>query len=200
MFERFTDRARRVVVLAQEEARLLNHSYIGTEHILLGILAEEEGIGAQALVAQGVDLPATRRAIEEMIGPGTSPPPSHIPFTPRAKKVLEYSLREAIQLKHRHIGTEHLLMGLIREGEGVAPQALQTMGVDLQATMNKVTELLEVEPQHVEPRREQFPSFRGCKHPEGQLTVSTAQGFRTVRCGICGTLVGILPEAPSEAS
>ena len=115
MFERFTDRARRVVVLAQEEARLLNHSYIGTEHILLGLIHEGEGVAAKALESLGISLEAVRSQVEEIIGQGGSSPSGHIPFTPRAKKVLELSLREALQLGHNYIGTEHILLGLIRE-------------------------------------------------------------------------------------
>jgi GNAT superfamily N-acetyltransferase len=132
VFERFTDRARRVVVLAQEEARLLNHNYIGTEHILLGLVHEGEGVGARALAALHIELEDVRRDVREIIGLGTAAPTGgHIPFTPRAKKVLELSLREAMQLGHAYIGTEHLLLGLIREGEGVAAQVLQRLGADL---------------------------------------------------------------------
>jgi ATP-dependent Clp protease ATP-binding subunit ClpC len=124
VFERFTDRARRVVVLAQEEARLLNHNYIGTEHILLGLIHEGEGVAAKALESLGISLEAVRQQVEEIIGQGGASPSGHIPFTPRAKKVLELSLREALQLGHNYIGTEHILLGLIREGEGVAAQVL----------------------------------------------------------------------------
>ena len=124
MFERFTDRARRVVVLAQEEARMLSHNYIGTEHILLGLIHEGDGIAAKALESLGVSLEAVRAQVEEIIGQGQQAPSGHIPFTPRAKKVLELSLREALQLGHNYIGTEHILLGLIREGEGVAAQVL----------------------------------------------------------------------------
>ena len=131
MFERFTDRARRVVVLAQEEARLLNHNYIGTEHILLGLIHEGEGVAAKALESLGISLEGVRGQVEELIGQGGSSPSGHIPFTPRAKKVLELSLREALQLGHNYIGTEHILLGLIREGEGVAAQVLVKLGADL---------------------------------------------------------------------
>jgi ATP-dependent Clp protease ATP-binding subunit ClpC len=131
VFERFTDRARRVVVLAQEEARLLNHNYIGTEHILLGLIHEGEGVAAKALESLGISLEKVRQQVEEIIGAGQSPPSGHIPFTPRAKKVLELSLREALQLGHNYIGTEHILLGLIREGEGVAAQVLVKLGADL---------------------------------------------------------------------
>src|SRR5205809_353081 len=130
MFERFTDRARRVVVLAQEEARMLSHNYIGTEHILLGLIHEGEGVAAKALESLDISLEAVRAQVEEIIGQGQQAPSGHIPFTPRAKKVLELSLREALQLGHSHIGTEHILLGLCREGEGVAAQVLATFGVE----------------------------------------------------------------------
>ncbi len=142
MFERFTDRARRVVVLAQEEARLLNHNYIGTEHILLGLIHEGEGVAAKALESLGISLEAVRSQVEEIIGQGGSSPSGHIPFTPRAKKVLELSLREALQLGHNYIGTEHILLGLIREGEGVAAQVLVKLGADLSRVRQQVIQLL----------------------------------------------------------
>ncbi|MEW2352879.1 ATP-dependent Clp protease ATP-binding subunit [Spirillospora sp. NPDC029432] len=142
MFERFTDRARRVVVLAQEEARMLNHNYIGTEHILLGLIHEGEGVAAKALESLGVSLEAVRRQVEEIIGQGQQAPSGHIPFTPRAKKVLELSLREALQLGHNYIGTEHILLGLIREGEGVAAQVLVKLGADLNRVRQQVIQLL----------------------------------------------------------
>ena len=142
MFERFTDRARRVVVLAQEEARLLNHNYIGTEHILLGLIHEGEGVAAKALESLGISLEAVRSQVEEIIGQGGTSPSGHIPFTPRAKKVLELSLREALQLGHNYIGTEHILLGLIREGEGVAAQVLVKLGADLARVRQQVIQLL----------------------------------------------------------
>ncbi len=142
MFERFTDRARRVVVLAQEEARLLNHNYIGTEHILLGLIHEGEGVAAKALESLGISLEAVRSQVEEIIGHGGTAPSGHIPFTPRAKKVLELSLREALQLGHNYIGTEHILLGLIREGEGVAAQVLVKLGADLSRVRQQVIQLL----------------------------------------------------------
>jgi ATP-dependent Clp protease ATP-binding subunit ClpC len=142
VFERFTDRARRVVVLAQEEARLLNHNYIGTEHILLGLIHEGEGVAAKALESLGISLEAVRNQVEEIIGQGGSSPSGHIPFTPRAKKVLELSLREALQLGHNYIGTEHILLGLIREGEGVAAQVLVKLGADLSRVRQQVIQLL----------------------------------------------------------
>jgi ATP-dependent Clp protease ATP-binding subunit ClpC len=142
LFERFTDRARRVVVLAQEEARLLNHSYIGTEHILLGLIHEGEGVAAKALESLAISLEAVRAQVEEIIGQGGSSPSGHIPFTPRAKKVLELSLREALQLGHNYIGTEHILLGLLREGEGVATQVLVKLGADLGRVRQQVIQLL----------------------------------------------------------
>ena len=129
MFERFTQSARRVIVLAQEEAGRLDHDYIGTEHLLLGLLAEGEGVGARALATLGISLPSVRVEIEKIVGRGRTPPTGHIPFTPRAKKVLELSLLEARELEDQHIGTEHLLLGLVREGEGVAAQVLGRLGV-----------------------------------------------------------------------
>src|SRR6266404_6249332 len=142
MFERFTDRARRVVVLAQEEARMLNHNYIGTEHILLGLIHEGEGVAAKALESLGISLEAVRQQVEEIIGQGQHAPSGHIPFTPRAKKVLELSLREALQLGHNYIGTEHILLGLIREGDGVAAQVLVKLGADLNRVRQQVIQLL----------------------------------------------------------
>src|SRR6476469_9271691 len=142
VFERFTDRARRVVVLAQEEARMLNHNYIGTEHILLGLIHEGEGVAAKALESLGISLDAVRQQVEEIIGQGQQAPSGHIPFTPRAKKVLELSLREALQLGHNYIGTEHILLGLIREGEGVAAQVLVKLGADLSRVRQQVIQLL----------------------------------------------------------
>src|SRR5947207_4365503 len=142
MFERFTDRARRVVVLAQEEARMLNHNYIGTEHILLGLIHEGEGVAAKALESLNISLEAVRQQVEEIIGQGQAAPTGHIPFTPRAKKVHELSLREALQLGHNYIGTEHILLGLIREGEGVAAQVLQKLGADLNRVRQQVIQLL----------------------------------------------------------
>ncbi len=142
MFERFTDRARRVVVLAQEEARMLNHTYIGTEHILLGLIHEGEGVAAKALESLNVSLGAAREQVQEAIGQGSQAPTGHIPFTPRAKKVLELSLREALQLGHNYIGTEHILLGLIREGEGTAAQVLESLGADPQAVRQEVIQLI----------------------------------------------------------
>jgi ATP-dependent Clp protease ATP-binding subunit ClpA len=142
MFQRFTDRARRVVVLAQEEARMLNHNYIGTEHILLGLIHEEEGVAAKALESLRIGLDVVRQQVEEIIGQGQGQRQGQIPFTPRAKKVLELSLREARQLGHTYIGTEHILLGLIREEEGVAAQVLVKLGADLNRVRQKVIQLL----------------------------------------------------------
>jgi ATP-dependent Clp protease ATP-binding subunit ClpA len=142
MFERFTDRSRRVVVLAQEEARVLNHNYIGPEHILLGLVHEGEGVAAKALTELGVSLHAVREQIEELIGRGQQGMRGHIPFTPRAKRVLELSLREALQLGHNYIGTEHILLGILREGENVAAQVLVRMGTDLNRVRLEVVKLV----------------------------------------------------------
>src|SRR6201999_1339643 len=128
MFERFTSRARHTVVLAQEEARLLNHNYIGTEHLLLGLLGEPESVAGTVLAGYGLTREGTRKKVTDMVGPGKKAPSGHIPFTPRAKKTLELSLREALALGHNYIGTEHILLGLIREGDGVAAQILGAHG------------------------------------------------------------------------
>src|SRR6266568_3654956 len=162
MFERFSDRARRVVVLAQEEARMLNHNYIGTEHILLGLIHEGEGVAAKALESLSISLDAVRQQVEEIIGQGQAAPTGHIPFTPRAKKVLELSLREALQLGHNYIGTEHILLGLIREGEGVAAQVLQKLGADLNRVRQQVIQLLS--------------GYTGGKGEPGSPTEQTPQG------------------------
>jgi ATP-dependent Clp protease ATP-binding subunit ClpA len=146
MFERFTDRARRVLVLAQEEARLLNHNFIGTEHILLGLIHEEEGVAAKALESLGIGLDAVRIKVMDTIGPAGSSMTGSPPFTPRAKKVLELSLREALQLGHNYIGTEHMLLGIVREGEGVAAQVLVAMGADLAVVRQAVIQRLSMLP------------------------------------------------------
>jgi ATP-dependent Clp protease ATP-binding subunit ClpC len=146
MFERFTDQARRVVVLAQEESRILNHNYIGTEHLLLGMLHEGEGGAATALQAMGIGLEAVRQQVEETVGRGKENPSGHIPFTPRAKKVLELSLRESLQLGHDYIGSEHILLGLIREGDGLAAQILVRLGADLAGVREQVLRQLADQP------------------------------------------------------
>jgi ATP-dependent Clp protease ATP-binding subunit ClpA len=142
MFERFTTRARHVVVLAQDESRRLNHNYIGTEHLLLGLLAEPQGVARQALDAVGVSLEQARARVEAVVGHGKKAPRGHIPFTPRAKKVLELGLREALSLRHDYIGTEHLLLGLIREGEGLGSKVLSQLGVDGLALRLRVLDLV----------------------------------------------------------
>ena len=152
MFERFTDRARRAVVLAQEEARMLNHGYIGTEHLLLGLVHEGEGVAAKALDAMGIGLEKVRQEVEALIGHGKGPPSGHIPFTPRAKKVLELSLRESNQLGHNYIGTEHILLGVIREGHGVAAQVLVKLGADLSRVRQQVIQLLGSQADRPGPR------------------------------------------------
>ena len=178
MFEQFTDRARRVVVLAQEEARLLNHNYIGTEHILLGLVHEGGGVGAKALASLKVGLDDVRRQVEGIIGRGGSTPSVHIPFTPRAKKVLELSLREALNLGHNYIGTEHVLLGLVQEGEGVAAQVLTRVGVTADRVRGKVIELLSAYQDEAEGRTE----ARGEPVPEWlvppQQVYAEAPGFR----------------------
>jgi ATP-dependent Clp protease ATP-binding subunit ClpC len=138
MFERFTERARRVIVLAQEEARLLDHAWIGTEHILLGLLRDGDGMAARALTELGISLDGARQAVEDMVGRGREAPSGHIPFTPRSKKVLELSLREALQLGSDYIGTEHILLALLREGDGVAAQVLVASGADLNRVRQQV--------------------------------------------------------------
>jgi ATP-dependent Clp protease ATP-binding subunit ClpA len=143
MFERFTERARRVVALAQEEARMLSHTYIGTEHILLGLLREGHGVAARALESPGISVEAVRQQIVELIGRGQQVPSGHIPFTPRAKMVLALSLREALQFGHEDIGAEHILLGLIRDGDGVAVQVLANLGADLNRTRQQVIQLLQ---------------------------------------------------------
>jgi ATP-dependent Clp protease ATP-binding subunit ClpC len=168
MFERFTDRARRVVVLAQEEARMLNHNYIGTEHILLGLIHEGEGVAAKALESLGIALEGVRQQVEEIIGQGQHAPSGHIPFTPRAKKVLELSLREALQLGHNYIGTEHILLGLIREGEGVAAQVLVKLGADLNRVRQQVLQLLSG---YQQGKPESEPGGRGEGTPSSSLVL-----------------------------
>jgi ATP-dependent Clp protease ATP-binding subunit ClpA len=166
MFKRFTDPARRVVVLAQEEARMLNHNYIGTEHILLGLIHEGQGVAAKALESLNISLEAVRDRVEEIIGQGQAAPTGHIPFTPRAKKIFELSFREALH-GHTYIGTEHILLGLVREGEGVAAQVLQQMGIDLGRTRGEVIRRLSGE------------------HPAAAETAGAAQSVEAARCASC---------------
>jgi ATP-dependent Clp protease ATP-binding subunit ClpC len=172
MFERFTNRARSTVVHAQEEARLLRHNYIGTEHVLLGLLRERDGVAAKALNALGVSSDAVRREVTEIIGEGDQSPSGHIPFTPRAKKVLELSLREALQLKHNYIGTEHILLGLIREGEGVAAQVLVRLSADLDRVRQQVTHLLAGLP---EGSSAEMPVARRTRTPAAEQVVAAAE-------------------------
>jgi ATP-dependent Clp protease ATP-binding subunit ClpC len=142
MFERFTDRSRRVVILAQEEARMLNHGSTGTEHLLLGIIHEGENVGARALSALGLSLVSVRQRIEEVVGAGSQSAGGHIPFTPRARRVLELALREALQLGHGHIGPEHILLGLVHDGGGVGAQVLARLGADAAVVRQRVIEPL----------------------------------------------------------
>jgi ATP-dependent Clp protease ATP-binding subunit ClpC len=211
VFERFTDRARRVVVFAQEEARLLNHNYIGTEHLLLGLLREGDGVAAKALESLGISLDEVRGQVENIIGQGATAPTGHIPFTPRAKKVLELSLREALQLSHNYIGTEHILLGLAREGQGVAAQVLVKQGATLDAVRSAVLKLLEgyegqvAQPEAVpatEPK--QWPVCPRCRLPLAEtvgyrvMDIPRASGEGESRavafafCQRCGTWLGTL--------
>jgi hypothetical protein len=174
MFERFTGRARRVLVLSQEEARLFNHSYIGTEHILLGLIHEGEGIAARALALTAVSLDDARQRVEETRGTVSVVPTGSPPFTPRAKKVLELSLREALQLGHNYIGTEHLLLGLVREGEGVGAQVLVSLGADLSKVRETVIGLISGYTETEE----------GEGHPPGRVSLKRSR--RTVGRGLFG--------------
>jgi ATP-dependent Clp protease ATP-binding subunit ClpC len=191
VFERFSDPARRAVVFAQEEARLLEHNYIGTEHILLGLLNVPDGVAARTLQSLGIALESVRGEVEKIIGRGGGTPSAHVLFTARAKKVLELSLRESIQFRHNHIGTEHILLGLIREGDGVAAEVLRTLGVDLSRVREHVVQVLsESEPEPV-TEGEAKPG------PEGVAFVRAASGSVTLgvtpdpqspppRCARCG--------------
>jgi hypothetical protein len=183
VFERFTDRARRVVVLAQEEARRLNHNYIGTEHILLGMSHEGEGVAAKVLASMDVSLDDVRRQVHEIIGAGGTAPTGHIPFTPRAKSVLELSLREALQLGHNYIGTEHILLGLIREGQGVGAQVLTSLGADLDRVRQAVIQVLSGYSDADFAREESTVPGAGSSST-AVLTAETA-GIRPARCGFC---------------
>lgn len=208
MFERFTDGARRVVVQAQEEARLLNHSYIGTEHVLLGLITDPDGVSFQALVSHKVDIKAVRQAVVEIIGRGTEAPAGTIPFTPRAKRVLELSLRESLQMGHHYIGSEHILLGLIREVEGIAAQVLTQLGVNLDDLRVTVSELAGTNPESgqlvstIRPP-EQVGRLRGsCRHLPASLAIEVHDipgtdpeatiSVRLVICAACGTTIGVL--------
>ena len=201
MFERFTDRARRVVVLAQEEARILNHNYIGTEHILLGLLREDEGVAAEALKALDISLETVRQQVEEIIGQGQQAPSGHIPFTPRAKKVLELSLREALQLGHNYIGTEHILLGLIHEGHGVAAQVLVRLGADLNRVRQQVVELVNAQEGESEVSRPFAGSPRSWERGEvlkALRVISARLEAIEQHLGISRQPDGAHGEAPSE--
>ncbi len=185
VFERFTDRARRVLVLAQEEARLSSHSFIGTEHILLGLIHEGEGVAAKALESLGISLEAVREKVEETIGPAGSAPTGSPPFTPRAKKVLELSLREALQLGHNYIGTEHMLLGLVREGEGVAAQVLVSLGADLTRVRQQVIQLISGYQGHEEPASSRFlgPAARLRETESARVPIGDSWTVQVVRGG-----------------
>jgi ATP-dependent Clp protease ATP-binding subunit ClpC len=209
LFERFTDRARRVVVLAQEDARLLNHNYIGTEHLLLGLIRERDGIAAKALESLGISLEAVRAEVEENVGTGDASPTGQIPFTPRAKKVLELSLREALQLGHNYIGTEHILLGLIREGEGVAAQVLVKLGADLSRVRRQIVQLLsgfsggeervDVTAPPIEPEAEPRCPRCGADLAEHAAYRMTAAGIALVFCWRCHVTIGAVGPRPAPA-
>ena len=210
MFERFTDPARRVVVLAQEEARLLEHNYIGTEHLLLGLVRENDGLAAQVLADLNVSLERARESVERRIGTGGGAPVGHIAFTPRAKVALELSLREALQLGHNYIGTEHILLGLLAEGEGVAVLTLAELGLEPPVVRAAVLDRaagtgVAPAPSGTGRTREDPPNCPGCwRSLEGRAAsrVITVGGdgehderrVRVVYCGACGQILGLLPE------
>jgi ATP-dependent Clp protease ATP-binding subunit ClpA len=183
MFERFTERARRVVVLAQEEARLALHNYIGTEHILLGLIHERDGVAARALEAAGVTLHAARAQVESMIGRGQQEPSGHIPFTPRAKKVLELSLREALEQKRSYISTEHILLGLLREPEGAGAQVLDLLAGPLPALYTRVLELAAAEPEEETAAAEELAAWSAAWRPEARPARVARSGESVVRVG-----------------
>jgi ATP-dependent Clp protease ATP-binding subunit ClpA len=191
VFERFTDRSRRVLVLAQDEAQLLSHNFIGTEHILLGLIHEGEGVAAKALESLGLSLDAVRAKVQETIGPVASSSTGSPPFTPRAKRVLELSLREALQLGHNYIGTEHMLLGLVREGEGVATQVLVSLGAELGRVRQAVTDMLSgfsggevAQPATAEPtleiRREAVKPEDPPRCPHCRAGLADKAAFRTI--------------------
>jgi ATP-dependent Clp protease ATP-binding subunit ClpC len=181
MFERFTDRARRVVVLAQDEARTLQHDYIGTEHVLLGLISVDGGVAARALESLGITRQAVREQVEALVGRGERPSRSgHIPFSGRAKKVLELSLREAIQLGHNYIGTEHILLGLIREADGAAAQALRRLGADLDTVRQQVIELLQQYAHGDAAQRPRHPGEPGAGHAAGGLERGLGDRLETI--------------------
>ena len=216
MFERFTDRARRVLTLAQEEASALNHSFIGTEHILLGLMEEGDGLAAQALRSLRISPEDVRAKVEEVVGGSVSTPVGSRPFTPRSKKVLELALREALQLNHSYIGTEHILLGLVREGNGVAVRVLVDLGVELgwvrQAVNNLITGGPEIQIGHLEQPADSAPQHPPAAEPSCprcRANVAESAMFRTmaiaaesdsadplslyvVYCSVCGTTLHML--------
>jgi hypothetical protein len=197
MFERFTDRARRVVVTAQEEARMLGHNHIGSEHLLLGLLHEESGVAARVLAADGITVEAARTQVEELAGPGSKSPAGHIPFTQRARKVLELSLREALEQKQRFIGTEHILLALLRDSGDVGAQVLERLGGSLAALRQRVlaeARAVAPDPAETEDSLEQggwewspAPAFSR----EGPVPPQTVIGFRELLGPIDRRLAGI---------
>jgi ATP-dependent Clp protease ATP-binding subunit ClpC len=225
MFERFTDRARRVIVLAQEEARQLKHDAIGTEHLLLGLLSERDGVAAQALAAMDITLDAARAQVEEKVGPGTAAPAGNIPFTPRAKKTLELSLREALELAHTSIGTEHILLGMVqvdtKMGAGVGVEVLRVLGAEPDAIRQQVMALIsESGPESVRGGAWSRPAAASQDPPTGPLclqcralTAETAKTaavtipgprgeplpFVAIYCGMCGATYGLLPDPTGES-
>ncbi|MQA61707.1 MAG: Clp protease [Actinophytocola sp.] len=208
MFERFTDRARAVVVRAQDEARMLNHNYIGTEHLLLGLLDENGGAAARVLESLGIDAARVRIQIEEIIGSGEQTPSGHIPFTPRAKKVMELALREALQLKHNYISTEHILLGLIREGEGVAAQVLVALGVELKQVRTAVVDQLEGGVTTVDPAPSRSEAAKQALSEAQQLAGGAPLGSHHLLAALAGAdgsmaarvlaELGVHPEAIAE--
>jgi ATP-dependent Clp protease ATP-binding subunit ClpC len=203
MFERFTDRARRVVVLAQEEARLLGHDHIGTEDLLLGLVAEDEGVAARALEGLGIDIQTARAAVEKIVGPGPGSPGGHIPFTPQAKRTLESSMREALALGHNHIGTEYILLGLLRserESSSAAGRVIVELGLDLERVLDQVHSLLG----GVHVPAGEGPACARCGSALADaLTTTEVQvpahdgampiAVLFVRCAECGAVAGLLP-------
>jgi ATP-dependent Clp protease ATP-binding subunit ClpC len=224
MFERFTDRARRVVVLAQEEARLLDHEHIGTEHLLLGLLSERDGVAAQALAQMDITLDAARAQVEQKVGRGTAATSGYIPFTPRAKKTLELSLREALELAHNSIGTEHILLGMVQVdtklGPGVGVEVLRVLGAEPDAIRRHVMALIsESGPESVRGDAWSRPAAASQDPPTGPLcmqcraltaetahtaavTIPGPQGealpFIAIYCGMCGATYGLLPRPRSN--
>jgi ATP-dependent Clp protease ATP-binding subunit ClpC len=202
VFERFTDRARKVMVLAQEEARLMDHGFIGTEHLLLGLLNEGEGIGARALERLGVTLQSARADIEQRVTRSAAVAGEPPPFTPRAKKVLELSLREALQLGHNYIGTEHILLGIVREGEGVGSEVLVALGADLSSVRQQVVQLLSGFVHGPQPLPPLCPHCAASLEEHATASWLTVKGdggieapFLVLSCGQCGKALAFKPEA-----